>query len=102
MRRPPHLTGKQRRQLRSLAHNLSPVVQVGHKGITEQLLEAVDVALTDHELIKVKMLEGPPVERKSAGGLIAERVGAHDVGVIGRVLILYRRHPDNPRVPLRP
>lgn len=99
MKRPPTLTGQQRRQLRALAHHLSPTVQVGAKGVTEELLGAVDQALNDHELIKVRVAEGAPVERKNTG--LADRVDAHEVGVVGRVVILYRRHPEEPRVPLR-
>ena len=99
MKRPPALTSKQRRQLRSLAHHLEPVVQVGQKGITDDLVAAVDQALEDHELIKVRVAEAAPVERKKTG--LADRVAAHEVGVIGRVVILYRRHAEKPRVPLR-
>lgn len=101
MKRPPSLTGKQRRQLRSLAHHLSPVVQIGNRGITDELVSAVDQALADHELIKVRIAEAAPVERKEAGSALADRVDAHDVGVVGRVLILYRRHAETPRIPLR-
>jgi RNA-binding protein len=99
MKRPPTLTGSQRRQLRALAHHLSPIVQVGHQGITDELVRAVRQALEDHELVKVRIAEGAPVERKSSG--LADRLDAHEVGVIGRVVILYRRHPDKPAIPLR-
>ncbi len=101
MKRPQNLNGKQRRQLRGLAHHLEPVVQVGQKGLTDELYGAVDQALTDHELIKIRVLEAAPVARKDAGALIADKVDAHDVGVIGRICILYRRHPDDPKVPLQ-
>ncbi len=100
MKRPPVLSGKQRRQLRALAHHLSPVVSVGARGVTDELVAAVDQALTDHELIKVRVAEGAPIDRKAAGPELAERTEAHDVGLVGRVVILYRRHPDKPRVPL--
>lgn len=101
MKRPENLTGKQRRQLKGLAHGLKPLVQVGNKGVTDTVLSAVDQALTDHELIKVKLLEGCPVPRKEIGPLIADPTDAHHIGLIGRVIILYRRHPDEPTVPLR-
>ena len=99
MKRPTSLTSKQRRQLRSLAHHLEPVVQVGQKGLTDELVSAVDQALEDHELIKVRVAEAAPVERRRSG--LADRVDAHEIGVIGRVVILYRRHPEKPRVPLQ-
>ncbi|HET9934754.1 MAG TPA: YhbY family RNA-binding protein, partial [Polyangiaceae bacterium] len=50
------LSGKQRRYLRSLGHELSPVVQIGHQGLTEAVLSAIDQALETHELIKVRAL----------------------------------------------
>ncbi|MBW2464234.1 MAG: YhbY family RNA-binding protein [Deltaproteobacteria bacterium] len=100
MKRPENLTGKQRRQLKGLAHGLKPLVQISGKGITDTVLSAIDQALTDHELIKVKLSEGCPVPRKEAGPLLADPTDAHQIGLIGRVIILYRRHPDAPVVPL--
>ena len=50
------LSNTLKNQLKKLAHNLKPVVLVGQKGITETLLQAVDKALEDHELIKVKFI----------------------------------------------
>jgi len=100
-KRPLTLTGKQRRQLKGLAHDLDPIVMVGAKGVTPTLLEAIDQALTDHELVKVKLLESCPVPRKEVGPLIAEPLDAHEIGLIGRVLILFRRHPDTPVIPLK-
>jgi RNA-binding protein len=96
------LTGGQRRRLRALAHHLSPVVQVGKEGVTDSLLGAVEQALEDHELIKVRVLESAPVARKEAGQEIADWLGAHVAGGVGRVLILYRRHPNKPSIRLPP
>ncbi|MEM9189556.1 MAG: ribosome assembly RNA-binding protein YhbY [Myxococcota bacterium] len=92
------LSGAQRRKLRSLAHHLQPVVLVGHKGVTGDLLKAVDRALLDHELIKIKLLESCPIDRKEVGSSLAGPLSAHDVGVVGRVQILYRAHPKDPQI----
>ena len=51
------LKGSQRKYLRALAHHLKPLVMIGAKGVTDQLLGSVDLALKDHELIKVKFGE---------------------------------------------
>jgi len=99
-RRPPTLEGKQRRHLRALAHHLAPVAQIGVRGLTDEVLAAVDRALDDHELIKVRVLEGAPLHRKEVGPRIAEVLGAHDVGLVGRVIILYRMHAEEPKVDL--
>lgn len=100
-RRPPQdLTGGQRRHLRGLAHHLQPVVQLGKEGLTDPVVAAVEQALFDHELIKVRVLENAPLGRNDAGRELAEALGAHVVGRIGRIAILYRRHPNEPRIRL--
>ncbi len=48
----------------------------------------------------MKVLEGAPVDKKEAGEYLAEACGAHLVGTIGRIAILYRRHPKKPMIPL--
>ncbi len=94
------LTGAQRRFLRARAHHLQPVVRIGREGLTEGLLNAVDQALTDHELIKVKVLENAPLERAEAAPRLAAALGAHVAGQVGRIVMLYRPHPDKPRLRL--
>lgn len=87
------LTGTQRRQLKGIAHQLKPLVQVGKSGVTESLIGAVDRALADHELIKVRFREYKESRRELSESL-AERTGSELVDVIGNVVILYRRSPD--------
>jgi RNA-binding protein len=48
------LSNKQKQYLKGLAHSLKPVVQLGNNGLTEGVLAEIDVAITHHELIKVK------------------------------------------------
>ncbi|MCB9704697.1 MAG: ribosome assembly RNA-binding protein YhbY [Myxococcales bacterium] len=87
------LTGRARTYLKSLAHPLEPVVQVGAQGITDSLCEAVDVALRDHELIKVRLGQNFEGDRHEAGDAIAAATGARVVQVIGRVIVLFRARP---------
>ena len=94
------LGGKERRHLRALAHHLTPVVVIGKEGVSESVRTAVDQALTDHELIKVRVLEACPDDRKEVARAVAEATGAGLAGVIGRIVILYRPHPDEPRITL--
>ncbi|MEM9070216.1 MAG: YhbY family RNA-binding protein [Myxococcota bacterium] len=96
------LSGGQRKHLRGLAHHLQPLVRIGHQGLSTAVADAVFEALGTHELIKVKLLESAPVERKEAGEWLAEQCGAHLVGAVGKIVILYRRHPDTPQIPLKP
>jgi len=87
-----------RRQLRAAGHHLSPVVQVGKEGVTEAVLRQLDRALLDHELVKVKMGTETPEDRfASAEALAAGAEGAHLAQILGRTLLVYRRHPVKPR-----
>lgn len=94
------LSGAQKRHLRALAHGLKPVVMVGQRGVTGPLLAQVDRALTDHELIKVKLTPECPLERDDVGAQLARESGAECAGTIGRVVILYRAHPESPVIQL--
>jgi len=94
------MNGKDRRYLRGLAHNLNPVVIIGKGGLSDAVVRQVDGALTDHELIKVRLGGECPVDRDEAGETLAMRTQAELAGHIGRVLILYRPHPEKPRIVL--
>ena len=87
------LKGSQRTHLKSLAHHLQPTVHIGKDGVSEGLIEAVDQALSAHELIKVRFLEHKS-EKKALHQEIARKTRSHSVGMVGHVAILYRRHPD--------
>lgn len=92
------LTGQQRTYLRGLAHALRPVVQVGQSGITPALVNAVNQALLEHELIKVRLYR--PEHKKAMADELAEKTQAYLCGLIGHTVILYRPHPDEPRIVL--
>src|SRR5687768_10833992 len=44
------MTGKERAALRAEAHHLSPLVHVGHQGLTPSLFQSLDDALRTKEL----------------------------------------------------
>lgn len=94
------LTGKQRRHLRALGHELRPVVQVGKDGIDDGLVQAVDQALTDHELIKIKVGEHAEVDRHEAAETLASRTRSEVAQVLGYTVLLYRADPDDPQIKL--
>ena len=72
-----NLSSKERRQLRGLAHSLRPVVIVAGKGLAPAVLDELDRALNDHELIKVKVSVGDREQRESIISSICEQSGAH-------------------------
>ena len=94
------LTGKQRRYLRGLGHDLKPVVQVGKDGIDDGLVAAVKQALEDHELVKLRVGEAAKLDRHDAAEAIAHKTHSEVAQVLGNTVLLYRAHPDDPAIVL--
>lgn len=95
------LTPKQRAHLKSLAHPLKPVLHVGKEGVTEAAVRALVEVFNTRELAKVKVLETAPEGVRGTGDVLAARLdGAQVVQVIGRIVVLYRPHPDRPKIEL--
>ena len=88
------LTGKQRRQLRAQAHKLKAIVQIGKGGIDDGLVAALDRALTDHELVKVKVGEGAGLDRHTAADELAAKTNSEVAQVLGNVVLLFRANPE--------
>jgi putative YhbY family RNA-binding protein len=67
---------------------------VGDKGLTESVLAEIERALKAHELIKVKAATDERELRGAWMAEICEKLGAHPVQSIGKVLVLWRENPD--------
>ena len=87
------LKGSQRKYLRSQAHHLKPLVIIGRNGTNKQIIGSVDLALKDHELIKVKFGEFKDA-KKEMSAEIAEASKSEVVGIIGNIAIFFRQHPQ--------
>ncbi|NIR61231.1 MAG: YhbY family RNA-binding protein [Gammaproteobacteria bacterium] len=94
------LTAAQRRRLAARAHSLRPAVRVGDRGLTASVLAEVDHALLHHELIKVRIQIGDRDLRQEILEAIRDETGAALIKVTGRVGVLFRRNPEQPRVTL--
>jgi RNA-binding protein len=94
------LSGKQRRHLRALGHALRPVVQLGKGGIDDGLIAAIDQALVDHELVKVRVGESAELDRHEAAAALATRTRSEVAQVLGNTVLLYRAHPEEPEIVL--
>jgi len=81
---------KQKRYLKGLAHPLKPVVMLGDKGLTENVLKEIDNALSHHELIKVRVSGQEKAERLEVLNAIAEQTSSDLVLVIGHIGGFYR------------
>lgn len=96
----PTLTNPQRRWLKQQAHHLKPLVLLGQQGLTEPVLSEIELALTHHELIKVRLNAGDHALRDLQIQSILERTGASLVQRIGNIAALYRANPKR-KDPLR-
>ena len=88
------LTPAERKALKSRAHKLEPVVIIGNKGLTDEVVKEVDVALKAHELIKVRAPGVERDEREATLRTLCERTQAEAVQTIGKVFVLYRKRDE--------
>lgn len=93
------LTGKQKNYLRGIAHNLNPVVMIGGKGLTEAVMNEIEIALDQHELIKIKMPTNSKTEKVALLARITGQSSSEPVQLIGRVGVIYRAG-DEPKITL--
>ncbi len=94
------LTGKQKRHLRALAHNLDPIFQVGKGGVNENLVKQVEDALEARELIKVQVLNNCGEDKDEVASVLTTGANAHLVQVIGNVIVLYKESREKKRIEL--
>ena len=94
------LSGKQRRHLRALGHHLSPVLQIGHEGLTEAVVAQAKTQLDAHELIKVRVSEASSLPRHEAASQLASATHSDLAQVLGRTFLLYKPHAKDPAIVL--
>ncbi|MFD1177703.1 ribosome assembly RNA-binding protein YhbY [Paenibacillus puldeungensis] len=94
------LTGKQKRHLRSLAHSLQPIFQVGKGGTNEQMIRQISEALERRELIKVSILNNNLDDPKEIAEELAEGAEAEMVQLIGRTIVLYKESREYKQIEL--
>jgi RNA-binding protein len=88
------LTSADRKELKARAHSLEPVVIVGGKGLTDEVVAEIDRALTAHELIKVRAPGMDRHERDAAFVAMCERTRAEAVQQVGKVFVLFRKRDE--------
>jgi RNA-binding protein len=91
------LTPAQRKEHRSAAHHLDPVVLIGGDGLTEAVRKETDAALKAHGLIKVRVFSDDRASRESMLGELADTLGAAPIQHIGKLLVLWRPKPEKER-----
>ena len=88
------LNAAERKQLKARAHRLEPVVLIGTKGLTDDVVKEVELALKAHELIKVRAPDLEREAREDALKALCERTGAQSVQAIGKVFVIYRKRDE--------
>ena len=88
------------KHLKTLTHNLKPVIMVGQNGVTENILKELEIALDFHELVKIKIAG----ENKASCAAVIEQLinasNAETVQKIGKTLTLFRRNKTTPKIEL--
>ena len=92
------LSPKQKRELKALASTLTISYQIGKNEISETLISMLDKALTAHELIKIDVMKGCSLPIMEIALDISNKLNAELVHVMGRVIILFRRNKENPKI----
>ncbi|MDD9889004.1 MAG: ribosome assembly RNA-binding protein YhbY [Gammaproteobacteria bacterium] len=85
-----------KKKFRTIGHNLKPVVIIAQKGLTDNIKAEIDRALTDHELIKVKILTSTREAKKELIAEICDEFNAECIQSIGHIILIYRaaKKPD--------
>lgn len=94
------LTGKQKRFLRSKAHHLDPIFQVGKGGVNENMVRQIGDALEARELLKVSVLQNCEDDKIDVAHQLAEGADAELVQIIGNTIVLYKESKENKQIVL--
>jgi RNA-binding protein len=88
------LSPAERKEQRSSAHHLDPVVMIGGDGLTPAVEKEVDTALKAHGLIKVRVLSDDRANREAILATLADKLDAAPIQHIGKLLVLWRPIPE--------
>lgn len=88
------LSKQQLQQLKSQAHPLKSIIQIGKNGLSDELIESVNNAFNNRELIKVSILQNCPYDKKELAFDLARLTNSELIQIIGRVFILYKENDE--------
>ncbi|MFO1443384.1 ribosome assembly RNA-binding protein YhbY [Bacillus sp. Bva_UNVM-123] len=94
------LTGKQKRFLRSKAHHLNPILQVGKGGVNENMIKQVADALEARELMKINILQNCDEDKQTVAEELSMGTNAELVQIIGNTIVLYKESRENKQISL--
>ena len=85
------LSKEQRLKLKQQSHHLKPVVLVGQKGLTGEVIHETNLALKAHECIKIKLNGCEKDDRKTLTQNLCESLNAELIDSIGHTVTIYRK-----------
>lgn len=90
------LTSAQTKRLRAESHrlNLKPVIIIGQKGLSENLHNEIDLALSHHELLKLRIPALEKADKRELAQQICAQHEAQLIQSIGNVIVIYRPNPE--------
>lgn len=91
------ITKDQKKQLKSMAHHLKPVIMIGQQGLTPAVFEEIELTLDQHELIKVK-IAADKKERQVIADKIEDKTQSQLIQKIGQMGIFFRRNEKSPKI----
>lgn len=94
------LTSKQKSFLRSEAHHLQPIFQIGKSGITDAIIKQIEEALEARELIKLSVLQNCEQDKEEIADILAQQDGFEVVQIIGKTIILYKESKEKKKIVL--
>lgn len=93
------LTNERKKSLRTLGHQLNPIVRIASNGLTDNIITETERALSDHELIKIKINVGDRDLKQAIIASLASTLHAEVVQIIGHTALLFRKaEKPNPKL----
>lgn len=95
-----NLTSRQVKQLKSKAHHLNPIFQVGKNGVNDNFTGQISDVLEKRELIKISILQNCIEDKDEIARQISNATKSHVVTVIGNTIVLYKKSENNRKIEL--
>ena len=94
------LNANEKRQLKAIASTLNTRYQIGKNEISDTVLDMLTKALVAKELIKIDVMKAVDTPIMELALDLSSKLNAEVVQVVGRVIVLYKRNKDNPKIKL--
>jgi RNA-binding protein len=88
------LSSKEKRALRASGNQLKTEIWIGKEGISAGTLMALENSFNTKELVKIKLQESCPLDKRQAAEILARKGHAELVQLLGNTILLYRPLPE--------